>query len=193
MGSMKSSLIALAEFSYHFGFIGIDEYFERIKIACWLSEDSSTIKIKDPRLSDDERDLEKDNEEIGDIGLKISCSKSGSRDENLDLPFDENWIEFVFNKQWFFTKSDRDPYPSTPHGHFKGKNNRWPKLNPYTGRVFKTKHQEETSKRLSKNELKKLWSEKRFRSFCREYIMWYMEEFPDYKFPVPHPLRFPRR
>lgn len=52
----------------------------------------------------------------------------------------QDWLEFVAFGHWYFTKSDPDPYPSTPHGHFQSANNPWPKLNPYTGRVFDAKH-----------------------------------------------------
>lgn len=176
---MQNTLITLAELSFSLGLIGIDEFYERIEIALWLSDNSGSVK--DPRLLGDEDLNTKENEEIDRINISVSDSSD-----------DENWIEFLFNNEWVFTKSDPDSYPSTPHGHFKNKNKKWPKLNPYNGRVFKKKHQEDVSKRLSKNELKKLWSDQKFRSFCREHIVWYMEAFPHHRFPVRRPLRLPQ-
>jgi hypothetical protein len=41
------TLIALAEFSLQFGFIGIDEYVERCEVALWLDDESGTRP--DPR------------------------------------------------------------------------------------------------------------------------------------------------
>lgn len=34
-------------------------------------------------------------------------------------------------QQWVFNKTDKDPWPSYPHGHFETS-----KLNPFTGEVF---------------------------------------------------------
>ena len=68
---MKDTLITLAELSFSLGLIGIDEFLERIKIACWLSENSG--KINDPRMSENEEGDGKDNEEIGEIEVKIAC------------------------------------------------------------------------------------------------------------------------
>lgn len=78
-----------------------------------------------------------------------------------------------------------------PHGHYQHQNVKWPKLNPYTGRVFSSKHQEDNSQRLSKKDMTIIWSDESFKSFCREMIVWYQEQFPYHEFPVRRPLRFP--
>ncbi|WP_216712728.1 hypothetical protein [Pseudoalteromonas sp. TB64] len=104
----------------------------------------------------------------------------------------ENWLEFLCLGIWVFTKADPDSYPSVPHGHFKNQNNKWPKLNPYTGRIFSAKHQEDKKQLLSKKQMRKIWSDEKFKSFCREMIIWYQEKFSYYEFPVRRPLRMPR-
>jgi hypothetical protein len=102
-------------------------------------------------------------------------------------------IEFLF-QGWVFTKADPDPYPSTPHGHWKNQNQKWPKLNPYSGRAFLTKHQEDVGKRLSKVQMKLLWSDEKFKDFCRAHIVWYRESFPFHDFGRSNKLllKFPK-
>lgn len=176
---MENTLITLANLSFDLGLIGIDEYSERIEVALWLADDGETAK--DPRFKESEKRRKNQREENFEINTIIPNTGN-----------DLNWLEFLFNKTWYFTKSDPDFYPSIPHGHFKNKNNKWPKLNPYTGRVFKSKHQEDPSEKLTKKEMKKIWSDEKFRSFCRDHIVWYLENFQNYRFPVKRPLRLPR-
>lgn len=174
-------LISLAEVSYQCGLIGIDEFLERIKVANWLArEETEGSDPRDPILENvtPENDTIPDNEV-----LKVNVKKDSE---------EPDWLEFLFDGEWYFTISDPDPYPSTPHGHLNNPNNPWPKLNPYTGRAFKKKHQENTSMRLTKRKMRMLWRDQKFRSFCRNHILWYMEKYPHHVFPVEHPLRFPQ-
>lgn len=176
-------LITLAQISYEFGLIGIDEFQERIEVARWLASDDSSISDpRDPKAEGGDGEDEDESLHDGEI-LKVRV-KNG-----LD---DTGWLEFLFDGKWYFTKSDPDPYPSTPHGHLNNPNRAWPKLNPYIGRAFKAKHQEDTSWRLSKAKMKELWRDPKFRSFCRDHILLYMEAYPHHAFPVKYPLRFPR-
>ena len=177
---MKKTLVALADVSFQLGLIGIDEFHERLDVAHWLADDN--IGIADPRLPESIEDEVKRETTASEISL-ISIIKQS--------PDSTDWIEFLFENKWYFTKSDPDPFPSTPHGHLDNPNQVWPKLSPYTGRVFKAKNQEDTSMRLSKPQMKKLWNDQKFRSFCREHIVWFMEEYPHHVFPVGNPLRFP--
>jgi len=93
---------------------------------------------------------------------------------------------------WIFTLDDPDFYPSTPHGHYQSKTRPWPKLNPYTGRAFRAKDQEEPKLRLTKRQMILLWNDETFRAFCLEHVAWYEAEFPHYRFPVEVPYRLPR-
>jgi hypothetical protein len=177
------TLLTLADVSVQFGFIGIDEYRERYEIARWLND--NTGNTADPRetiVSDDKPDENAEPVFSGEPELRTSTDNK---------PSGSDWIELLW-QAWVFTKADPDPYPSTPHGHWLDPNQKWPKLNPYTGPVFKQKHQEDSSRRLKKKDMAVLWNNERFRDFCRSYILWYMGEFPYHDFPVPHPLRFPR-
>ena len=178
-----NTLLTLAEFSFHFGFIGIDEYIERCEIASWLNDDSG--ELPDPRNSC-RQDEAPENEEHPSLDGGGEM-ESGQPKEQAD----PEYVEFLFQKKWVFTKSDPDPYPSTPHGHWKNQNNKWPKLNPYTGRAHKDKHQEDISLRLKRRDMINLWSDEKFRDFCRSHIMWYIEQYPCHTFRVRDPLRFP--
>ena len=186
---ISDTLIFLAELSWELGLIGVDELDERIEIGLWLSNE--THEKQDPRLTDEKNDFEKsekkdyDSDLISDEGIFGSSAK-GKLDE-------DDTLSYIAWKTWYFTGSDPDNYPSVPHGHYQNENNKWPKLNPYTGRVFSKKYQEVTSMRLTKIDMKKLWSDVNFRNFCRAHILWYMQNHSHYTFPIRNPLRLPRR
>jgi len=123
----------------------------------------------------------------GEAEVKSSTPESDRQGVERSQPTIEasnDWIEFICLSTWVFTKADPDPFPSVPHGHFKKQNNKWPKLNPYTGRVFMAKHQEDKTRRLSKDEMRKIWRDREFREFCIEMIRWYRNQFPHYLFPI---------
>lgn len=186
---MRNFLINMAEFHQGIGMISHDEFWERVQVALWLTD--NTEESSDPRESSAEdaepkREKHEDFDEGSPVVLKISDGK-GSSSSN-----DENWMEFLCLGIWVFTKSDPDSYPSVPHGHYRNQNRKWPKLNPYTGRVFKAKHQEDTSSRLSKKQMRTIWQDEKFRSFCREMVVWYQEQYPYFEFLVRRPLRMPR-
>jgi hypothetical protein len=178
------TLLVLNEFSFSLGLIDMNEYMERTKVADWLADDDlALVDPRDPSPEQregprrDEGDRSSNNELIQIVGT--------------GKPDDPDWLKLSVLGKWMFTRSDPDPYPSTPHGHLQNANRRWPKLNPYTGRVFKAKHQEDTKLRLNKNEMRNLWRTEAFRDFCRSYILWYMEAHPHYVFGVRYPFRFP--
>lgn len=190
---MRNTLITLAEIHYEFGLIGHDELRERIRVALWLA-DEIVGRTADPRTGSEKKASARDHHELeqgqGDEQVAaISRAGSGSKYSKED---DKNWMEFICLGTWVFTKADPDSYPSVPHGHYRNQNIKWPKLNPYTGRVFSSKHQEDASKRLSKKQMKEIWSDESFKSFCREMIIWYREMFPYYEFPVSRVLRMPK-
>lgn len=187
---MYRILINLAKIHYKLGLIGYDEYRERIHVAAWLA-DANLGGECDPRADSGEKAPE-NSENESDLDDKEGAVTSRSGNSQSTRHKDDDWIEFICLGTWVFTKADPDSYPSVPHGHYKNQNTKWPKLNPYTGRVFSSKHQEDTSRRLSKKQLKAIWSDTDFKSFCREMIVWYREEFPYYEFPVRRPLRMPR-
>lgn len=178
---MMRHLVTLAEISFEFGLIGIDEFQERIEVARWVASDDSSIP--DPRAPMVEAETVEDKLESEHEVLRVRVKEE---------PEEPGWLELLFDGKWYFTISDPDPYPSTPHGHLSSPNQAWPKLNPYTGRAFKKKHHEDVSLRLSKIKMRQLWRDPKFRSFCRDHILWYMEEHPHHVFRVRYPLRFPR-
>ena len=185
---ITNTLIFLAELSWELGLIGIDELEERVETALWLSDESP--QKQDPRLSDTENDFEKSPKD--DFNSSLSSGEARLAPPNGAPKDEDNFLAFIAWKTWYFTGSDPDSYPSVPHGHFQNANNKWPKLNPYTGRVFSKKNIEESSKRLSKKDMQTLWGDVEFRNFCRVHIMWYMQNHSHYIFSVRNPLRFPR-
>ena len=186
---MRDFLINIAEIHYQLGMISHDEFRERFDVAMWLSDDAPMDS--DPRegLIEDNNSEEERHGDSGEDGSMVSKIKDGT---GTSISNDDNWLEFICLGIWVFTKSDPDPYPSIPHGHDKSQNNKWPKLNPYTGRVFKAKHQEDASRRLSKQQMKIIWQHEKFKSFCREMVVWYQEQYPYFEFSVRRPLRMPR-
>ncbi|MCK8067213.1 hypothetical protein [Cobetia sp. 1CM21F] len=177
---MLNTMICLSDIHYRYGFIDLDEYCERVSVARWLTSEFD---------KDDPRENIKYYEHGADDTPPMS---EGDQDVQDDEEFNVNspFMEMLVNKVWVFTKSDRDSYPSIPHGHYRSQNKTWPKLNPYTGYVYKRKHQAES--KLSRQEMINMWRDEGFKSFCREMIVWYLEEFPAYEFPVARPLKLPR-
>ena len=167
----------LSDMSFMAGIIGYSEYCERYEIADWLME--SADRVPDPRISNleceapnQESDHQEENVERGELGVS---SKSGQNEPP--------WLELLMMNQWMFTIGDVDCYPSVPHGHYKSKTRVWPKLNPYTGRVFSDIHKEDIGKRLTKKEMNRLWNDPRFVEHCREQVLWYSDFSPSYGFP----------
>ena len=176
-------LFNMAEIHYAFGLISSYEYQERVNLAIWM-DDANGMR-KDPQGADDTCG-EHEERHVDDF-VNDGLSVLRVRDER-----DVSHIEFLCLNTWVFTKSDPDPYPSVPHGHLKSQNRKWPKLNPHTGRVFLRKYREDVSKRLSKHQMRAIWRDDEFKSFCREIVVWYLEEYPNYRFPVSRPLKMPR-
>ena len=169
-------LVNLAELHYHFGLIGLDEYEERCRVAEWLFDGSD--QDTDPRSRDGNEPAREGEAELTPSDTAVAVQRSASNN-----PQDPNHLSFSF-LGWVFTKADPDPYPSTPHGHWKDQNNKWPKLDPYNGRAFRAKHNEDTAMRLKKPQMKVLWSDERFKDFCRGHLVWYMEAQPHHVFRV---------
>jgi len=188
---MRNTLITLAEIHYEFGLIGHDELRERIRVALWLA-DEIVGRTADPRTGSEEEASARADHELQQGDEHVAATSRSSSSSKYSKDDDKNWIEFICLGTWVFTKADPDPYPSVPHGHYRNQNTKWPKLNPYTGRVFSSKHQEDANKRLSKKQMKEIWSDESFKSFCREMIIWYRETYPYYEFPVSRVLRMPK-
>lgn len=187
---MHHYIVLLSDLSYELGLIGIAEYEERREIAHWLSADGPP----DPRRSryeKQERPPESDEvRESEGLHPQGGFGSANSIEENSP----DRWSRFLALKQWMFTVGDRDCYPSVPHGHLHRKTNEWPKLNPYTGRVFSDVHVEDVARRLAKAEMKILWIDGDFVEHCRKQVLWYSDFSPDYEFPGARfgKLRFPR-
>ncbi|EOW2077712.1 hypothetical protein ACNZ70_002037 [Vibrio mimicus] len=178
----------LSDISLMAGLIGYFEYIERHEIADWLEDPSG--RIPDPRVTNN-----KNHEPLSEGSSEENRSDDGqSRATDEHWADDPPWLELLMINQWMFTIGDVDCYPSVPHGHYKSKTREWPKLNPYTGRVFSDVHKEDTGKRLSKKDMIKLWNDSNFIEHCREQILWYSGFAPSYSFPKARrgKLAFPR-
>ena len=182
------TLIFFADVSFDFGLIGIDEYHERIEVALWLYDNGEGTR-EDPRRPVTERQAS--DEDRGDLDHTLAKYAQGSGTAS-DSTEKISILELIALGVWYFTGSDPDSYPSVPHGHYQSANRKWPKLNPYTGRVFSSKHRENSSSRLTKKDMRDLWGDESFRDYCRKHIMRYMEAHTYYSFPVRHPFRLPR-
>jgi len=176
---MNSNIILLTDLSYEIGLIGVAEYVERMKIAEWLSELGD--RVRDPRLNNGEEGQCCEREEP--IEQQKTGDDARSRDSLEEVNDESPYMQFLAINTWMFTVGDRDCYPSVPHGHFKRKTNEWPKLNPYVGRVFSAMHTEDVSARLTRAEMKALWSDEGFVDHCRHQVLWYSDFAPRYTFP----------
>lgn len=176
----------LSHWSYEAGLIRASELEDRFAILRALTEDDASNAWE---FGDGTRDFEPGDEAVGEEGSCGDCDVLGLGGQTSDLM---QLIPRVLSTKWVFIKGDPDNYPSVPHGHYETKGKPWPKLDPYTGRAFKAKDQEEDRLRLTKKEMADLWNDRTFRSFCLEHIAWYYEAYPYYRFRVENPRRLPR-
>ena len=186
---MHQYIKLLSDLSYMSGLIGYSEYLERCDVADWL-EDTDNI-VSDPRLSEEEKQKKPENEFPKEPEIEGNANSAKSKKANDDEP---PWLKLLILNKWMFTIGDVDCYPSVPHGHFQSKTKEWPKLNPYTGRVFSDVHKEDSTKRLNKRDMKKIWNDSSFIEHCRKQVIWYSDSFPSYGFPNARrgKLLFPR-
>jgi hypothetical protein len=189
---MHHYIVLLSDLSYELGLIGLAEYEERRAIADWLSPAGQSLPDPRSHRHDEQEhphvpDREQENKDAQPLG------DSGSSNSPEEDPTDR-WPRFLAFNKWMFTLGDRDCYPSVPHGHQHRKTNEWPKLNPYSGRVFSDVHSEDIGGRLKKAEMKKLWNDDDFIEHCRKQVLWYIDFAPEYRFPMARfgKLRFPR-
>lgn len=178
--SMSRIIHLLNDLSYEAGIIGLVEREERNQIASWVfSREHST----DPRGA-----LDRDPEERARIEEAEVFRPLGTDGRGLVSSVNEPTVQepatmqFLVLKRWYFTLGDADCAPSIPHGHENAKTQKWPKLNPYTGKVFTAGHQEDAPRRLSRLDMQMLWQDDGFVDHCREQVSWYADQFPHYRF-----------
>jgi hypothetical protein len=178
---MPKSILLLSDLSYATGLIGLVELEERLEIADWLF--GNTKGQSDPR-GPMERSVEA-NEPVPDqdVFQPIRADKANATSSTAEARSPEPEVmQFLALRRWHFTISDPDCAPSVPHGHENAKTQKWPKLNPYTGKVFTAIHSEDTTRRLSREEMKALWRNADFVEHCRNQVNWYSRRFPGYRF-----------
>ncbi|MBK9039004.1 MAG: hypothetical protein IPL83_07575 [Bdellovibrionales bacterium] len=165
------------EFSH--GLISLADWTERDEVLEWLVDEKNTIQ--DPRSNPSENQT------------SFEVRSVPSDDENQQMitlaktEDEPQFLEFLprgLKSPWLFTIGDADNYPSVPHGHLEHKCNPWPKLNPYTGRAFKSKDIEEPKLRLVRKEMVHLWNDKNFCEHAHKQIAYYSAKFPHHNFPV---------
>jgi hypothetical protein len=180
MGLVMIEIVLMSDISYMSGIIGLAEYRERLLVAKWLSNDEEEgVDPREPFAEPNEDVNDKNDVETprqGD-GSAASANSAGGNDNN-----ETRWPRFLLLNKWHFTIGDVDCVPSVPHGHENSKTQSWPKLNPYTGKVYIGVEREDVSRRLNRNDMKKIWTNKKFLEECRKQIVWYAENFPSYQF-----------
>lgn len=152
---MNKSYILLSDLSYAVGLIGLIELEERLEIANWLYGDMTDPA--DPRgpldcnIEFDEPILEED--VFRPMRSEFTSTRQDLAKSINPVP---EVLQFLVLKRWHFTIGDPDCAPSVPHGHENAKTQKWPKLNPYIGKVFTAMHSEDRTRRLSREEMKAL-------------------------------------
>ena len=178
---MSRVIHLLNDLSYAVGIIGLAEIQERKEVAAWVF--SRNPERPDPRGPAGQPREETPPPEPNDVCRPIGPSWSaldGSTAEQTDE--DSHVVHLVVLNCWYFTLGDVDCVPSVPHGHEHSKTQKWPKLNPYTGKVFTATHQEDRTRRLARVEMQLLWRNESFVDHCRQQVQWYSSHFPRYPF-----------
>lgn len=108
-------------------------------------------------------------------------------------PFEPPVLAFIAARsiglhQWEFHQADQDFFPSIPHGHWRSDQKK--KLHAYRGWMYQGDTQIDREPRWK---IVALWNDEKFRSFASAAIQYYLNTFPRYRWPVPYPLRLPRR
>lgn len=186
---MATAILLLSDLSYSLGIIGLAELAERNEIAAWLSDPNDSQS--DPRGALGEQENAARGYELDEHPKEVGATDaSGSAKAHKEPP----WLSFLAFNRWHFTLGDADCVPSVPHGHEHAKTQKWPKLNPYTGRAYISMNNEDVSKRLTRNEMQQLWRNDDFVEHCRKQVIWYANEYPSYKFAHARRgmLRFPQ-
>ncbi|WP_175751254.1 hypothetical protein [Burkholderia anthina] len=177
---MSTAILLLNDLSYQLGIIGLAELTERAEMADWLLSDGASQA--DPRgAPETERVHARDTPDDPDA-LSPSRDDMCSADTSGNANEAPRWLEFLALGRWHFTLGDVDCVPSVPHGHQNSKTQSWPKLNPYTGRVFVGVNQEDATQRLDRIEMLQLWRDDKFIEHCRKQVLWYTQDFPSYPF-----------
>lgn len=83
----------------------------------------------------------------------------------------------INNSKWRVHKSDKDPFPSVPHMHALDKSI---VINIYTGEIYDSSNRN-LIEVASKKDLKKLWSDSKFRMAVEEARSAYLKDNPDFK------------
>lgn len=178
---MSKELALLSDLSYANGLIGLVELQERLEIADWLF--GGTQDHPDPRGPIDQVVEPGEPLDEEDVFSPIRARARSAVGETGDARKPEaEVLQFLALKRWYFTIGDPDCAPSVPHGHENAKTQKWPKINPYTGKVFTSVHAEDTSRRLTREEMKALWRNSDFVDHCREHVKWYAARFSEYRF-----------
>jgi hypothetical protein len=189
---MSTAILLLSDLSYSLGLIGLSEMSERVDVAEWLANIDNILP--DPRGIVEDREVSRNadrrnRDQTSRSDEENDESKSGGKKGD-----DPEWMRLIVLNKWHFTLGDADCVPSVPHGHENSKTQSWPKLNPYTGRVFTDVQQEDVSKRLDRHEMQTLWRDESFVERCRRQVIWYANSFPAYAFANARRgrLHFPR-
>lgn len=183
----------LTRWEWEHGLIGLAELLEREEVLQWLKPPTvASGGTSDPRNTlggESERPSVPSESSPASPAGGESAAPERRRDDGGELAL----MPLVIGGNWVFTKDDDDSYPSVPHGHFQEKTRPWPKLNPYSGKVFSRKDVEDTRSRLTRDELVRLWNDEKFRQHSLATIVWYEENHLYFVLPVSHPHRLPRR
>ncbi|MBU6502693.1 MAG: hypothetical protein KGQ35_07495, partial [Burkholderiales bacterium] len=170
---MSRIIHLLNDLSYAAGLIGLVELEERNQIASWVfSRDHSRIHERtDPRGVLDREPEEQVRIEEAEVFQPLEKNGrvlgSSVNDPAAQEPAS---TQFLVLKRWYFTLGDADCSPSIPHGHENAKTQKWPKLNPYTGKVFTATHQEDAPRRLSRLDMQMLWRDDAFVDHCQQQV-----------------------
>lgn len=126
-----------------------------------------------------------------------SDNRGEKGEENTDTSFQGDDFDPVLHfittsagkiSKWEFHKTDSDFFPSIPHGH--AIINHKIKLDAYRGYIFINN---QLCDRETRRFIIDLWNDNKFRDAARETIVYYMNNFPHYRWRVTNPLRLPRR
>lgn len=190
-----STYLFLTDISYENFYIDDEVYYRRLK---------ALLEMVDPNMFETKERLKMRLNGIGEIqieqaewvegeGYSEQLVEAEEHILELDGSDTEDYIYYLTMNagrisKWKFNLTDRDFFPSIPHGH--AISDYRIKLDPYLGNIF-----DEYSKfaRESRQYIIDLWNTQSFRENAIETIKFYMREYPNFKWRVRDPLRIPKK
>jgi hypothetical protein len=192
----KELYLHCCKLSLDYNLISLFEFYQRMESLNSMTADVELNKwcdyhrswLADSSVRDDGFDNCEDREWENKVDANVE-EESCHSVERSDSTSDDGLMHFltrnkgVLGEKWNFHQTDRDFFPSIPHGHLI--TNDKIKLDSYRGYTYDTSANNKPLKREKKSYIAQLWSDPKFQVFALKQIEFFMDEYPNFVWRVP--------